>query len=160
MKELPFVSQKYTKGVPFPSKMVYKNVRGWTAGRSLLYKDLLSTPGAKRSPRNDKRQFTVSCYNRWMFCCLLMTSSSFCWLNHQSDRGGMINLTITPDPTSRPPWIHALNVTINQKILKYILYIQSKDEESLVKQAFLMSFDSHCTGKNSFHSHLMNMSEA
>ena len=34
-----------------------------------------------------------------------------------------------------------LNITINQKILKYILYIQSKDDESLVKQAFLMSFD-------------------
>ena len=50
-------------------------------------------------------------------------------------------------------------ITINQKILKYILYIQSKDEESLVKQAFLMSFDLHCNGKNSFHSHLMNMSE-
>ena len=24
---------------------------------------------------------------------------------------------------------------------------------------FLMSFDLHCNGKNSFHSHLMNMSE-
>ena len=52
-----------------------------------------------------------------------------------------------------------LNITVNQKRLKYILYIQSKDEESLVKQAFLMSFDLHCNGKNSFHSHLMNMSE-
>ena len=52
-----------------------------------------------------------------------------------------------------------LSITINQKILKYILYIQSKDEESLVKQAFLMSFDLHCNGKNSFHSHLMNISE-
>ena len=51
-----------------------------------------------------------------------------------------------------------LNITINQKILKYILYIQSKDEESLVKQAFLMTFDLHCNGKKSFHSHLMNMS--
>ena len=30
-----------------------------------------------------------------------------------------------------------LNITINQNILKYILYIQSKGEESLVKQAFL-----------------------
>ena len=30
----------------------------------------------------------------------------------------------------------SLNITINQKILKYILYIQSKDEETLVKQAF------------------------
>ena len=40
------------------------------------------------------------------------------------------------------------------------MYIQSKDEESLVKQAFLMSFDLHCqNGKNSFHSHLMNLSE-
>ena len=52
-----------------------------------------------------------------------------------------------------------LNITINQKILKYILYIQSKDEESLVKQAFLMSFDFDCKDKSSFHSHLMNMSE-
>ena len=52
-----------------------------------------------------------------------------------------------------------LNITINQKILKYILYIQSKDEESLVKQASLMSFDLNCNGKNSLHSHLMNMSE-
>ena len=50
-------------------------------------------------------------------------------------------------------------ITINQKILKYILYIQSKDEKSFVKQAFLISFDLHCNGKNSFHSHLMNMSE-
>ena len=53
----------------------------------------------------------------------------------------------------------ALNITIIKKILKYILYIQSKDEESLVKQAFLMSFDLQCNGKNSFHSLLMNMSE-
>ena len=27
-------------------------------------------------------------------------------------------------------------ITINQNILKYILYIQSKDEESFVKQCF------------------------
>ena len=52
-----------------------------------------------------------------------------------------------------------LNITINQKIVKYILHIQSKDEESLVKQTFLVSFDLHCNGKNSFHSYLMNMSE-
>ena len=50
-------------------------------------------------------------------------------------------------------------ITINQNILKYILYIQSKGDESFVKQAFLISFDLHCNGKNSFHSHLMNMSE-
>ena len=41
-----------------------------------------------------------------------------------------------------------LNITIDQKILKYILYIQCKDEESFVKQAFLMSFDLHCNDKN------------
>ena len=50
-------------------------------------------------------------------------------------------------------------ITINQKILKYILYIHSKGEESFVKQAFLISLDLHCNDKNSFHSHLMNMSE-
>ena len=50
-------------------------------------------------------------------------------------------------------------ITINQKILKYVLYIQCKDEESFFKQAFLISFDLHCNGKNSFHSHLMDMSE-
>ena len=50
-------------------------------------------------------------------------------------------------------------ITINQKILKYILYKQSKDEKSFVKQAFLISFDLHCNDKNSFHSNLMNMSE-
>ena len=50
-------------------------------------------------------------------------------------------------------------ITIHQNILKYILYIQSKGDESVVKQAFLISFDLHCNGKNSFHSRLMNMSE-
>ena len=44
-----------------------------------------------------------------------------------------------------------LNITINQKILKYILYIQSKDEESLVKQAFLMSFDFQHSQKLEFY---------
>ena len=39
------------------------------------------------------------------------------------------------------------------------MYIQCKDEESLVKQSLLMSFDLHCNGQNSFHSHLTNMSE-
>ena len=44
-------------------------------------------------------------------------------------------------------------------LAKSIYYIQSKDEEPFVKQAFLMSFDLQCNGKNSFHSHLMNMLE-
>ena len=46
-----------------------------------------------------------------------------------------------------------LNVTINQKILNYMLYIHSKDEESFVKQSFLMSFDLYCSSGSSFHSH-------
>ena len=51
-----------------------------------------------------------------------------------------------------------LNITLNQNIFNCILYIQSKDEESFVKQSFVISFDL-CNGKNSFHSHLMNMTE-
>ena len=49
------------------------------------------------------------------------------------------------------------------------MYIQSKDEESFVKIVFFkchltytvitLSFDLHCKGKNSLHSHLVNMSE-
>ena len=45
VKGVPFVDRRYTKGVPLPfrSKMVNKRVRGWTSGRSLSYKTLLST---------------------------------------------------------------------------------------------------------------------
>ena len=32
MKGVPSVNRRYTKGVPFLSKMVYKRVRGWTSG--------------------------------------------------------------------------------------------------------------------------------
>ena len=46
-----------------------------------------------------------------------------------------------------------------KKILIFILYIKSKDEESFVKQSFLMLFDLYYDGKSSFHSHLMEMSE-
>ena len=56
-------------------------------------------------------------------------------------------------------WSFSFKYHHQSKILKYILYIQSKDEESFVKIVFLMSFDLHCNGKNSFHSHLVNMSE-
>ena len=44
VKEVPFVNGKYTKGVPFLSKMVYKRVRGRTSGRSLPVLILFSTP--------------------------------------------------------------------------------------------------------------------
>ena len=56
-------------------------------------------------------------------------------------------------------WSLTLNITINQNILNYILYIKSKDEESFVKQSFLKSGYLYRNGKSSFHSHLMEMSE-
>ena len=34
-KEAPFFKERYMKGVPFLSKVVYKRVRGWTLVRSL-----------------------------------------------------------------------------------------------------------------------------
>ena len=36
VKGVAFVNRRYTRGVPFLSKMVYKKVRGWTSGRSLF----------------------------------------------------------------------------------------------------------------------------
>ena len=38
MKGVPFSNKRYTKGVPFLTKMVHKRVRGWTS-----YKTFLST---------------------------------------------------------------------------------------------------------------------
>ena len=35
VKGVTFVNRRYTKGVPFSWKMLYKRVRGWTSGRSL-----------------------------------------------------------------------------------------------------------------------------
>ena len=52
-----------------------------------------------------------------------------------------------------------LGITITQKLPNYILYVQSKSEDSFVKQTFFMSFDLHFNGKSSFHSHLMKISE-
>ena len=61
--------------------------------------------------------------------------------------------------TACTAWSFSFKYHNQSKILKYIFYIQSKDEESLVKTASLMSFDLHCNGKHSFHSYLMNMSQ-
>ena len=44
-------------------------------------------------------------------------------------------------PVELKTWSLTLNITINQNILNYILYIKSTDDESFVKQSFLMSFD-------------------
>ena len=40
-----------------------------------------------------------------------------------------------------------LIIAINRKILNYILYLLSKDDDSVVKQVFLMSLDLYSSGK-------------
>ena len=52
-----------------------------------------------------------------------------------------------------------LIITINQRILNYLLYLQNKQPDSLVRQSFLISSDLHTAGKNSFHCNLMKISE-
>ena len=43
-KGAPFFNRRFTKGVPFLLKEVYKSVLVWASGRSLRYKTLLNTP--------------------------------------------------------------------------------------------------------------------
>ena len=50
-----------------------------------------------------------------------------------------------------------LTFDINKRILKYISYLQNKDQNSFVVQSLIMSIDLHCNGKNSFYSNLINM---
>ena len=52
-----------------------------------------------------------------------------------------------------------LIIAINQKITNYTLYLQSKENDSIVKQIFFMSSDLRHTGKCSFYSNIMRMSE-
>ena len=40
---------------------------------------------------------------------------------------------------------------INKRILKYISYLQSKEQSSLVTQSLVMSIDLHSNGKTSFY---------
>ena len=56
MEGVPFVNRKYTKGVPFSSKMVYKRVRGWTSGEASPCENLLSIPRDKDIVTLDKCQ--------------------------------------------------------------------------------------------------------
>ena len=48
VKEVPFVNGRYTKGVPFLPKMVYKRVRGRTSGRSLPVLNVFEDPSLPR----------------------------------------------------------------------------------------------------------------
>ena len=52
-----------------------------------------------------------------------------------------------------------LIIAINQKTINYTLYLHNKENDSIVKQIFLMSSDLHNISKNSFYSYVMRMSE-
>ena len=41
VKGVPIVNIRYTKWVPFLSKVLYKKVRAWTSGRSLLVQNFV-----------------------------------------------------------------------------------------------------------------------
>ena len=52
-----------------------------------------------------------------------------------------------------------LIIAINQKIINYFLHLHNKGNDSIVKQIFLMSADLRFSGKSSFYSSVMRMSE-
>ena len=52
-----------------------------------------------------------------------------------------------------------LILAINRKTLNYILYLLSKDDDSVVKQIFLISLDLYSSGKSSFYANLMRISK-
>ena len=49
---------------------------------------------------------------------------------------------------------YPLILDINKRILKYISYLQSKEQSSLVIQSLVMSIDLHRNGKTSFYTNL------
>ena len=53
-----------------------------------------------------------------------------------------------------------LIVDINEKILNYIMYLFEKDEDSIVKQALLVSINLHSNGNTSFYSNIMELSKS
>ena len=46
---------------------------------------------------------------------------------------------------------------INKKVLKYISYLQNKEQSSLVIQSLVMSIDLHSNGKTNFNANLIKM---
>ena len=50
-----------------------------------------------------------------------------------------------------------LIIPINQKIMKYFVYLKSKDDDSIVKQSFLMSKNLHLIDNSGFYSNFMSM---
>ena len=53
----------------------------------------------------------------------------------------------------------SLIIPINQKIMKYLVYLNNKDNDSIVKQSFLMSKNLHSINNSGFYSNFMNLIE-
>ena len=54
------VKRRYTKGVPFRTKMVYKMVRGWTSGRNNPVKTMMCTHRDKNEKKGKQNIDNVS----------------------------------------------------------------------------------------------------
>ena len=52
-----------------------------------------------------------------------------------------------------------LVIPINEKIMKYFIYLNKKDNDSIVKQSFLLSKNLHSVNNSGFYSNFMNMVE-
>ena len=52
-----------------------------------------------------------------------------------------------------------LLIKINQKIMKYFVYLNNKDNDSIVKQSFLMSKNQHSMNNSGYFSNFINMFE-
>ena len=50
-----------------------------------------------------------------------------------------------------------LIIPINQRIMKYLVYLNNKDNDSIVKQCFLMSKNLHSINNLGFYSNFMNL---
>ena len=50
-----------------------------------------------------------------------------------------------------------LIIPINQKIMKYFVYLKNKDDDSIVKQSFLMSKNLHHVNNSGFYSNFVSM---
>ena len=52
-----------------------------------------------------------------------------------------------------------LIISINKRIMKYLVYLNNKDNDSIVKQSFLMSKNLHSINNSFFYSNFMNLIE-
>ena len=50
-------------------------------------------------------------------------------------------------------------IPINQRIMKYLVYLNNKDNDSIVKQSFLMSKNLHLINNSGFYSNFINLKE-